>query len=250
MTNITEQFNNQYVPVKALLIYESQLNIKDQYGHEADRNPQVYVESYDIGKRGQPINAHPLSLTELTSLSKLFQATEELKGNFLKPKGLISPNVLFLDPQNDGFVVWYTPPMERELYFVEGLGIPAGKAKLPALVWKASRESLHIYALKGKGKPNANTALYHAPFFNIYESGNVCMGTVQISIDRFTRLEDFINLWQEYFFNSYFSHTIGNHQGAFIDLKTLWQQQVGTGKAFPTDVLNKQNHLTLKNLIR
>jgi len=250
MTNITEHFNNQYQPVKALLIYESQLNIKEGYGHEAEWPPKVYVESYDIGKRGQPVNAHPLSMAELTSLSRLFQATEELKGNFLKPKGLIPPNVLFLDQQSDGYVVWYTPPMATDLYFVEGLGIPAGKAKLPALVWKAGKDHLNIYALKGKQKPNGNTALYHAPFFNIYESGNVCMGTVQVSIDRFTRLEDFIAKWQSYFFSSYFSHTIGNHQGANTDLVSLWQQLVGTGRPFPTEALNKQRNLTLKNLIR
>jgi len=250
MTNISEQFNNQYAPIKALLIYESQLTVKDSYGYESDRTPQVYVESYDIGKRGQPVNAHPLSMAEILSLSKLFQNTEELKSNYLKPKGLLPSNVLYLDPQADGYVVWYTPSMQIDLYFVEGLGIPAGKAKIPAMVWKATKDSLYVFALKGKGKPNEQTPLYHAPFFNIYENGNVCMGTVQIAIDRFTRLEDFIEKWESYFFNSYFSHTIGSHQGAKSDLVALWQQQVATGKSFPTDQLHKHPNLLLKNLLR
>ncbi|UOE52548.1 prokaryotic E2 ligase family D protein [Mucilaginibacter sp. SMC90] len=250
MTNISENFNDQYAPVKAILIYQSQLNVKDEYGYEADRNAQVYVESYDISKQGKPINAHPLSLTEMVSLSKLFQSTEELKSLYLKPKSLLPANILYLDAQTEGYAVWYTPPMETELFFIQDLGIPSGKAHIPAMVWKASKNSLNIYALKGKGKPTANSSLYHAPFFNIYENGNVCMGTVNIAIDRYTRLEDFINLWQLYFFNSYFSHTIGSHQGAKSDLVLLWQQQVASGKTFPSDQLNKHRNLTLQSIIK
>ncbi len=167
MTNITEQFNNQYAPIKALLIYQSQLTVNDNYGYEADRNPQIYVESYDIGKRGQPVNAHPLSMAEMVSLSKLFQSTEELKSNYLKPQGLLPNNVLYLDPQSDGYAIWYTPPKTTTLFFVEGLQIPTGKVKIPALVWKATKDSLYVYALKGKTKPTGKTILYRAPFFNI-----------------------------------------------------------------------------------
>jgi PRTRC genetic system protein B len=250
MMNVTENFNNQFAPVKALLIYQNQMTVRDEYGYEADRNPQVYVESYDIGKQGRPINAHPLSAAELVSLSKLFQSTEELKSNYLKPKSLLPGNVLYLDAHSEGYAVWYTPPMETELFFAQDLGIPSGKAHIPAMIWKAGKNSLNVYALKGKGKPNANTPLYHAPYFNIYENGNVCMGTVQIAIDRFTRLEDFMTKWEVYFFNSYFSHTIGSHQGAKTDLIALWLQQVATGKAFPNELLNKYRNLTLQNIIQ
>ncbi len=76
------------------------------------------------------------------------------------------------------------------------------------------------------------------------------MGTVQITIDRFTRLEDFIAKWESYFFNSYFSHTIGSHEGVKMGLIELWQQQVATGKAFPIEQLNKHHNLLLKHLIK
>lgn len=248
--NISEQFNNQYVPFKALLIYQNQSTSQDAYGQEKDKSAEVYVESYDIGKRGQPINAHPLSVAEMLSLSKLFQSTEELKSNYLKPKGVLPSNVLYLDALNEGYVIWYTPPQERELFFVDGLGIPSGKAHVPAMLWKASKNSLNVYALKGKAKPHADTALYHAPYFNIHENGNVCMGTVVIDIDRFTRLEDFITQWELYFFNSYFSHTIGSHESARLDLVTLWQQQRSSGLPFNNLLLNKHRNLHLKHLIK
>ena len=74
MMNVSEDFNTQYKPVKALLIYQSERN-KDrhEYRNTDNENTQVYVESYDIGKQGNPINAHPLSMAEMVSLSMLFQ---------------------------------------------------------------------------------------------------------------------------------------------------------------------------------
>jgi PRTRC genetic system protein B len=249
MTNVSNDFNQQYHPYKALLIYAlKEINHDGQYG-SADDNRQTYVESYDIGKHGNPINAHPLTLPEMIALSELFQSTSELKGYYLKSKGMIPGKVLYINPQSNGYAVWYTPPQEVDLFFVDGLNIPAGKAKIPAMVWKATKDSLNVYALKGKNKPTENTTLYHAPYFNIYESGNVCMGTVSIQIERFTYLEEFMAKWETYFFNSYFSHTIGGHTGSQIDMAELWRGQVGTGKPFPTETLVKQD-TTLKRLMQ
>jgi hypothetical protein len=62
MNNVSHQFNEQYVPVKALLIYNSVVPETDNY---EQRESDIYVESYDIGKQGNPINAHPLSIKEM-----------------------------------------------------------------------------------------------------------------------------------------------------------------------------------------
>lgn len=250
MTNVSQDFNRQYKPSKALLIYQLEpTEDNNGYGSREDNNNQVYVESYDIGRNGNPINAHPLSLQEIISLSELFQSSQELKSNYLKSKGMLPNKVLYINPQTNGCAVWYTPPQEVDLYFVQGLNIPTGKAKIPAMIWKATKDSLNVYALKGKGKPTDKTALYHAPYFNIYENGNVCMGTVNIQIDRYTCLEDFMAKWETYFFNSYFSHTIGGHQSSHLDMIALWQGQVGTGNPFPTETLIK-HRITLKQIMQ
>jgi len=249
MMNASEDFNTKYIPVKALLIYHTGRNEnKHEYASSDNENRQVYVESYDIGKFGNPINAHPLSMAEMLSLSQLFQSTQELKSNYLKSKGVLPNNVLYLNTQTNGFAVWFTPPQEVSLYFVQGLKIPNGKAKIPAMVWKATKDSLNVYSIKGKSKPNEKTMLFHAPFFNIHDNGNVCMGTVNIQIDRFTSLEEFISKWQVYFFNSYFSHTIGNHQKS-EDLIALWQSLVDTGNNFPQDQLVK-HYYSFKYLLQ
>jgi hypothetical protein len=91
--------------------------------------------------------------------------------------------------------------------------------------------------------------LYHAPFFNLYENGNVCMGTVHVEIESSSCLEDFIRQWQSYFFNSYFSHHIGGHYPIEGNTIQLWQQQVNSNKAFPIDQL-KKSAVIIKELIR
>lgn len=246
MKNVSQTFNEQYLPVKALLIYQSVEQERENY----ERQPtDIYVESYDIGKQGNPINAHPLSVKEMIALSELLQATQELKNNFLQCRGVLPSNLIYVNTQNNGYAIWHTPPQEMSLFFTNSLGIPSGKAKIPAQLWKATKESVQVFAIKGKAKPTAKTPLYYAPFFNLSQDGRVCMGTVNINIDSQTCLEDFMAQWENYFFNSYFTHTLGNHRHCKGNLIQLWQEQVATGKDFPQNELIK-NGRTLKDLIR
>ncbi|MFD2145747.1 hypothetical protein [Mucilaginibacter antarcticus] len=112
---------------------------------------------------------------------------------------LLPQNVLYVNQQANGYAVWYTPPQEVNLFFVDGLHIPSGKFHVPAMLWKANAERLAVYALKGKAKPTENTKLCHAPYLNIYAGGQVCMGTVQINIAKSTCLEEFMQTWERYF---------------------------------------------------
>jgi PRTRC genetic system protein B len=246
MKNVSQTFNQQYLPVKALLIYQS----VEQESENYERQPtEIYVESYDIGKQGNPINAHPLSVKEMIALSELLQATQELKNNFLQCRGVLPSKLIYVNTQHNGYAVWHTPPQEVSLFFTDSLGIPSGKSQIPALLWKATKESVQVFAIKGKSKPTAKTPLYYAPFFNLSQDGRVCMGTVNINIDRQTCLEDFMAQWESYFSNSYFTHTLGNHRHCKGNLIQLWQEQGATGKDFPQNELIK-NGRTLKDLIR
>lgn len=199
MTNLTKTFNESYTPVKALLIYQ-----KNQT-ETHDRDQDLYVESYDIGKSQRPINAHPLTERESIALGTLLQTANNHRWAFLKSKGLIPANLLFLDTNEQPFAVWYTPAATQHLYFVKDLTIPCDLAHVPPMVWKATKEHLQVFALKTSKKPVEATPLYHAPYFNISETGNVCMGTVNVDILQESCLEDFIARWQTYFWESIFS---------------------------------------------
>ncbi|MFH6997402.1 PRTRC system protein B [Flavobacterium sp. FlaQc-57] len=237
MKDITQQFGTLYNPVKAFVVYQK---------NSAEKS--IYVEAYDMDKNGCPINAHPLSLKESTQLASALDTSEELTRKFLKPSGLLPKNVLHLNPDHDGSAIWYTPAQKVSLFFVESLAIPNAEAFVPPLLWKASKNTLYIYAMVADKIINEQTALYHAPFFNLYNDGRVCMGTVKVDIKADCHLQDFMQSWEQYFFKSYFSHLIGNTSPVKGNIIQLWQKLVGSGKPFPIKSLIK-NGLTLKKLL-
>jgi hypothetical protein len=58
-----------------------------------------------------------------------------------------------------------------------------------------------------------------------------------------------MELWQTYFFNSYFSHLFGVHQPVKGNIVQLWQHLTASGEQFPTDVLIP-NQYQIKNLLK
>jgi PRTRC genetic system protein B len=157
--------------------------------------------------------------------------------------------VLHINPAENGSVVWYTKPRRQQLHFTESLTMPLPSIHLPALVWVARKKSLFVYALKGIRKPCLNSPLYHAPFFNLYHNGNVCMGSVAVRISSSASLEEFIGAWEDYFFGSYFSHLIGGHNPVKGNLMSLYQNLSQTEGVFPVVELIR-NSKQLKHILR
>ncbi|WP_316826101.1 PRTRC system protein B [Pedobacter miscanthi] len=236
MKNITDKFSRTYLPAKALLLYQQQ------------GSDEFYIESYDIGKSGTPINAHPLSVRESQSLADVLNTSEENRQGFLQPNGLLREEVIYINSQRNGFVIWYTPVKKRHLIFKSGLTIPDGMASMPPLLWKATVSSLEIWALKESKRPEISTNLYYAPFFNIYTDGRVCMGNVDIDIDTDCDLETFISAWENYFFGSAFSHLLTEVSPVKVNIVPLWQKLISSGDDFPKNIL-KKHPKTIKDLL-
>ena len=235
--DITTNFGTVFFPKSALVFYETN-----------NTDKETYVEHFDMDKNGNPINAHPLTVKEANILAKSLQTDEEKNTAFLKSKGILPTNILHINPSLDkGSVLWYTKTQQRQLYFLESLGIPNGMVQVPAILWLASKSSLTVFALANDRRPTEKTPLHYAPFFNIYEKGNVCMGTVSIDIKNSASVEEFIQAWEHYFFNSYFSHSLCENLTK-KNIVNLWKDLVNTNKPFPKEVL-KKNRKTLKNLL-
>lgn len=190
MKDITQDFGTLYYPTTALVFYQND-----------ERNKDTYVEYFDMDKNGNPINAHPLTEREAETLAKalITKTQSEKKQDFLRPKGILPTHVLHINPSENGSVLWFTKSMKRQLFFTENLEIPNGIAEVPAMLWSANKRSLKIYALANNRRPSENTPLFFAPFFNVFENGNVCMGTVDVHIQNSTSLEEFIKKWEDYF---------------------------------------------------
>lgn len=230
----TSEFGRHYTAQHALVFFQR-------------KNKDAYVELYDMDSQNRPINARPLCQTDAETLAKTF--LPQVTPAFFQCNGLLPQTVLFLRPEADGVAIWYTPPMKKNLMFIDGLAIPNGKAVLPGLVWKASKTGLSVFALaKTKGRPTLKTPLFYAPFFNIYENGQVCMGNVTLDFSACQSLETFTAQWEAYFFNSYFSHMIGNKNRCKTDMAGLWRSLVNQSTAFPTEQLQPMP-ITLSSLL-
>jgi PRTRC genetic system protein B len=237
MNDITQNFAALYHPQSALVFYQTK-----------GANTDTYVEYFDMDSNGTPINAHPLTVREASQLAKALKTAKEEKEPSLKAEGILGNRILHFDPQK-GKAIWFTKAMQKELYFTESLGIPYGRANVPAMLWIANRNSLSLFALGSNRRPTEKTKLYNAPFFNVYEDGNVCMGTVDVRIRKTASLEEFTIAWESYFFNSYFSHLMQDYNPINGNCVSLWQELIETGKSFPTEVLKKTTK-KLKNLLR
>ena len=112
MKDIIQDFGTLYHPTTALVFYQND-----------ERNIETYVEHFDMDKNGNPINAHPLTEREAETLAKALtiNTQKEKSQDFLKPKGILSINILQINPSENGSVLWYTKSMKRLLYFSENL---------------------------------------------------------------------------------------------------------------------------------
>lgn len=236
--DITASFGTLYHPKSALVFYETK-----------GANTDVYVEHFDMDKDGNPINAHPLTEREAKVLARALQTEKDKNEAFLKSNGILPTHILHINPNKDkGTVLWYTKAQKRQLYFVDSLNIPNGIAYVPPMIWYANKNSLSVFALASDRRPTEKTPLYFTPFLNIYEDGKVCMGSVNINIKNSASVEDFTSAWEDYFFNSYFSHLLGRNSPIKGNCVNLWKELIQTGKPFPKEVLRKNNK-TLKNLL-
>ncbi len=238
MENITEKIAATFTPVKALVVYQCQ-----------SRDNETYVEAHDIDSNGCPINAHPLSVRETIALADCLNAARRNRTHYLDPTAFLPTNLLHIN-HREGYAVWHTPPQTKNLSFSDNLGIPCGCANIPSLLWKADSDTLMLYALKVKRncQPIPDTVLYRAPFFNVYEDGKVCMGTVDTGFSQANGVEEFIHRWETAFFESYFTHLNSDNPPVKGNIALLWKSLVGSQVEFPETSLLPANQ-TIKGLL-
>lgn len=161
----------------------------------------------------------------------------------LKPETaltLLPANVL---ASGDGCLVWYSVPQRRKLFFrCDDLGGEFAKeVPLPGLVWMVRRGTLFLFAYSSNGRPEPTTPLCWAPLFNIWDTGEVCVGNADVpagaSAARATA-------WESMFFDSAFTHPnmgrlVKGRQGALEFTRWLLD---GKRKVFPQAKLLPTGH--------
>jgi PRTRC genetic system protein B len=140
--------------------------------------------------------------------------------------------------RTERLIAWWTPPQKRPMFFGTTQGDMAGMNGAifpqPALVWLAMDHSLSIRALKENRRPTADTRLCVAPYWNVYDIGSVCLGSMRAP-DASTVAS--IPQWEQSFYESEFTHgnvgRLTRHSGGF---EGLWKELAGK-EEFPTESL-------------
>ncbi|MBU2736358.1 PRTRC system protein B [Acidithiobacillus caldus ATCC 51756] len=165
----------------------------------------------------------------------------------------VDARVLYSGPS---FLVWWSPPRRRSIHFADHLHDVHGTvidAAHPGLVWMVKQDGnltnpQWIAAFKGSRRPTEHTRLYKAPYFNVWDGGNVCQGSGVIPA--FTGNAAMMDAWEASFFNSSFTHpnarNVVNHPD---DVVGFWRVQLkNPNSRFPTSVLQPLN-VTLRTWV-
>lgn len=161
--------------------------------------------------------------------------------------GFLPETVLYMDGD---LLLWWAPPMQRHIAFrAKEIGGERGETvPHPGLVFAASSKAWSVWAVKGDRRPTPDTALYQAPYFNLWDGGRICQGNVEVPDG--TTAEK-IDAWNAAFFNSFFTHpNIRKNLVKYRGGSTKFWKDMLNGKfaQFPEKVLVPLN-TTLRQLI-
>ncbi|WP_374365151.1 PRTRC system protein B [Piscinibacter sp.] len=169
-------------------------------------------------------------------------AVARLAGRLTKRRqgGFIPDRLLYRD---SGAVAWWVPPTQRRIWFrcEEGKLGGAERSEVvghPGLVFCATASrKWYVWAVKGGARPTEGTKLFRAPYFNVWESGQICVGNVDLP-ERATAEK--IEEWNNAFFDSWFTHPnvhqeLVHYRGGSY---AFWRDMLdGKHPAFPERVL-------------
>jgi PRTRC genetic system protein B len=216
MNDILEE---DFIPVSAIIVYSQGGNYNEHY-----------LESRQI------VNNQMQEGVPLTKklLAGMLESIDPKKLEEVKCTGFLPRNLLAYNNDNaQATVIWYLKESERNLVFSERLNIKEGLMKLPMIVFKLVGNSLSVFAVKAN-HITQNTVLYHAPFFNVYDNGSICMGNAKI--EKSNDVQELMENAENAFFQSKFTEL---HGQAPINgnLATFTKKQIKSKKKFDKSVL-------------
>jgi len=215
MNDLTEAFQTNLKPALSIVVYKSDNAGVNEY----------YLESHHVNENGQLLEGKPLMQETLAEIVELFYEEKKERSQI---SGFISEQVLFYMPLTGGNyrLVWYHPAETRYMHFAKVLKIPSGKASVPALVYLVERNELSVFALKSDDRPTEKTKIYRAPFHNINNPGEVCLGNAKVKKPTDKTFTNVIKYWEDMFWLSEFAHLNGSLNPTTSSLAKLWTRLV------------------------
>lgn len=223
----------------AILVYSG------RQAYSSDMNP-VFASMHqvaNVGTKAKP-NTQILPGTPI-SRDGLMMALGSLADEYLYDTDLLPETLLGHSPKH---MLWWRPAGRARVFFRNAeLGKRSAVVSHPALVFMVAGSEWSVYALKDSVRPTMDTDLCHAPYFNVYDSGKICIGSAAIP-DKLT--PSTISTWESAFLESEFTHVNGHikkvshPRGEYA----FWKEMLdGKYETFPTEYLvgtgQKLSHL-------
>jgi PRTRC genetic system protein B len=203
----------------AILLYGGAKKIAFASVHEPHRDPEAGAPYLDAGR--------PITTEFLRALARGL-------GLGMAPE-ILPQSVLMRTPE---ITAWWVPAAVRPMFFsqasdgktLNGLSYPH-----PPLVFVLDGEhGLSLRALAENRRPGATSAVAVAPYWNVNERGEICLGSM--ATPRSAGLAS-LDEWVESFFQSEFTHAgslrITSHNEGHLG---LWRDLAGR-KTFPPEWL-------------
>ncbi|WP_426172520.1 PRTRC system protein B [Pseudoduganella sp. R-34] len=231
------------VLAKAILLYAVQ-----KRGHLGGGHQNItYATVHDVENFGT--EARP-SFQIAAGRAVTKEAVVKMFGNLAKKLtltvDLLPENVLSISADH---MVWWTPACERGVFFKnKELGTRSAKVPHPPLLFVVVKGSWSIFSLADNERPKVDTALHHAPYFNVYDNGAICTGSAATPKGIASNA---IPQWEAAFFESEFTHINGQKKKASHPRGeyALWKELLdGVYQTFPSEYLVKANQ-TLGSLM-
>lgn len=203
------------------------------------------LHSVEDGMIGAQI---PFSKKTAQRIFSLFDTEKYVPKSF---KGIIPENVILArDNPTDGLhLIWSVGESMRKLYFGGSSGVATGRYPVPNLIFRYRGSVLQIFATEAK-KIDSRTPLFHAPFFNVYTTGKICMGNVNVGgSERFENFDTVIEYLQNAFFNSVFTHSNNPVVDAGSITETFGNKTFDAKKLLPMPDNGQERQKTLNDLI-
>lgn len=138
---------------------------------------------------------------------------------------VLPAHVLFRDTAN-AITVWWRPSSPTPQFFnCDELGQIQGVTPMPSLVFAQTGCSLSVCAVAGTERPGSDAPVYHAPMFNTYDDGDVCLGGIQLKpVGDITDIE--VN--QSKFLRGVNTHPNGSHRKTLYEngIFALWRDLI------------------------
>lgn len=216
------------VASKAILFYES----AGRFGSKQVTFASVH-DIQNVGSKTKP-NPQIMPGTPVTN-EALIDLMTALSQKLALSTELLPENVLSFSPSH---LVWWTPAQKRRVFFNnKELGKKSSITPHPPLLFMIHNRTWFVFSLKENKRPDKNTMLFHAPYFNVYDDASICIGSAAIP-NRLTTTS--IPEWERAFFESEFTHVNGRIKKASYPRGeyAMWKDLLtGELKEFPIEHL-------------